>query len=97
MFCCSPPNLSCAVLKTLKHLIPLPCPPPKSIASFYWSNSQYHSDLFEQTFVIERLRKKVNGPCPKRLRLHLCVAMRRDEDNRDPRCFGVELRLQVEA
>ena len=58
---------------------------------------QSRSNTFEQDFVVERFCQKLHRACPQRLHPHFFVAMGRDEDDRNPATFGVQLRLQFQT
>src|SRR6266849_7010970 len=61
------------------------------------STLQSGTNTLEQRFVVERFCHELHCACSQRLHPHFFVAMRGDEDDRNPATFGVQLRLQLET
>src|SRR6266850_2711770 len=61
------------------------------------STLQSGTNTLEQCSVIERFCHELHCACSQRLHSHFFVAMRGDEDDRNPATFGVQLRLQFET
>src|SRR5260370_20131905 len=58
---------------------------------------QSRSNTIQQCFVVKWFGQKLYRACSQRLHPHSLVAMCRDEDDRNPATFGVQLGLQLQT